>query len=340
MLLADMGADVIRIDPPGAASPRNPVVERSRASLVLDLKTEEGRGTCLAAIDRADVVIESFRPGVMERLGLGPDIALARNPRLVYGRMTGWGQDGPLAQSAGHDITYIALTGALAATGPAVGSPVPPLTLVGDYGGGALYLALGVMMALFERGRSGKGQVVDAAIVDGVASLMASFQGMVSAGRIDIKRGRNLLGGFAPNYHVYICADGRHVAVGPLEPQFYAELRERLGLAPSAAGASRDPADWPNLTEELQAVFKTQTRDEWAKLLEGTDACVAPVLDLNEAPGHGHLRARRVYVDVHGIVQAGPAPRFSRTPGKIQGSAPNANEGGRERLMAWGVTLD
>ena len=275
------------------------------------------------------MLIEGFRPGVMERLGLGPDAALERNPRLIYGRMTGWGQTGPLAQAAGHDLTYIALTGALAALGPANAPPPPPLNLVGDFGGGALYLALGIAAALFERERSGRGQVVDAAVVDGTASLMALFSGMTANGRLSLDREKSLLGGAAPNYRCYECADGRYVAVAPLEPKFFAILRERLGLD------ARARCRLGRGVRTIAAIFMEKTRDEWAALLEGTDACVAPVLALGEAPAHPHMRARGVYPEVDGVVQPAPAPRFSRTPCAMPRAA--EPDGGMAALARWGV---
>jgi alpha-methylacyl-CoA racemase len=332
MLLADLGADIVRIDRADDPAALNEVTRRGRTSLVLDLKSPPAIALALAAIERADALIEGFRPGVMERLGLGPDEALRLNPRLVYGRMTGWGQSGPLAHTAGHDLTYIALTGALAAMGPPDAPPAPPLNLVGDFGGGALYLALGIAAALYERERSGRGQVIDAAIVDGTASLMAFFSGSTASGHVTLERGHNLLGGAAPNYRCYECADGRYVAVGPLEPKFFAILLQRLGIE------ALPDADWTASGRALAAVFKQRTRDEWAALLEGTDACVAPVLALGEAPAHPHLRARGVYLDLDGIVQPAPAPRFSRTPGAVQRAAPQRGEGGREALQRWGVT--
>jgi alpha-methylacyl-CoA racemase len=330
MLLADLGADVVRIERADNPVETDAVTSRGKTTLALDLKSGAAIELALAAIARADVLIEGFRPGVMERLGLGPDAALERNPRLIYGRMTGWGQSGPLAQSAGHDLTYIALTGALAALGPADAPPPPPLNLIGDFGGGALYLALGIAAALYERERSGRGQVVDAAIVDGTASLMSIFSGMTANGRLSLDREKSLLGGAAPNYRCYACADGRYVAVAPLEPKFFAILRERLGVDAGSDG------DWNAESRTLAAVFVQKTRDEWAALLEGTDACVAPVLTLDEAPAHPHMRARGVYRDVDGVVQPAPAPRFSRTPGPAQ--AP-ASDGGRTALGRWGVEL-
>jgi alpha-methylacyl-CoA racemase len=330
MLLGDLGAEVVTLDRAQEPFVTDTVTRRGRASLVVDLKSRDGAALALAALEHADVVIEGFRPGVMERLGLGPDEALRRNPRLIYGRMTGWGQTGPLAHSAGHDLTYIALTGALAAMGTPGAPPVPPLNLVGDFGGGALYLALGIAAALYERERSGLGQVIDAAIVDGTASLMAMFNGATASGRLSLDRERSLLGGAAPNYRCYECADGRYVAVAPLEPKFFAELRERLGV-------ENLPDDWEAASNALAAIFKRKTRDEWTALLEGTDACAGPVLALEEAPLHPHLRAREVYFERDGVVQPAPAPRFSRTPSVPPRLAPAHGEGGREALRRWGV---
>lgn len=329
-LLSDLGAQVLRIDrPDGGAAPHD-VTARGRAgSLALDLKSEADRETAMRAIAVADVLIEGFRPGVMERLGLGPDETLAANPRLIYGRMTGWGQTGPLVHAAGHDINYIALTGALDAIGPKDGGPVPPLNLVGDYGGGALYLAMGILAALHERQTSGKGQVIDAAVVDGTVSLMGVFSWLTHDGLTSMERGRGLLNGAMPFYRTYECADGRHVAVGPLEPAFHAELRTRLGLPPQAEG------DLEAQAAELAAVFITRPRDDWTALLEGTDACFAPVLSLSEAPEHPHMRAREAFVTAFGVVQPAPAPRFSRTPGAIQGPPVGAGENGPAILEDW-----
>ena len=319
MLLADLGADVIRIDrlePSGLGVPMNArfdVNARSRRSAALDLKSPAGRDAVLRIVERADVLIEGFRPGVAERLGLGPADCQARNPRLVYGRMTGFGQTGPLAQAAGHDLNYIALTGALDAIGPAGGAPVPPLNLVGDYGGGALYLAFGLMAALFERQSSGRGQVVDAAMVDGAASLMSMFHGMLAAGGWPGKRGENLLDGGAPFYGVYETADGKHVSIGSLEPKFYAEMVKRLGLDERFLRLQGDASQWPALREAIAAAVRTRTRDEWSALLEGTDVCFAPVLALGEVHQHPHAVARGTYVEVAGVVQPGPAPRFDRS---------------------------
>lgn len=323
MLLADLGADVIRVDrtaaaPLGVPMPaRFDVNGRSRRSVALDLKQPSAVDAVRRLADRADVLVEGWRPGVAERLGLGPDELLARNPALVYGRMTGWGQQGPLADRAGHDIDYLAVAGALGAIGPADGKPVPPLNLVADYGGGALYLAFGILAAVVERQRSGRGQVVDAAMVDGVASLSGIFHGLRAAGLWDAgeaARGHNLLDGGAPFYDTYACADGRFVAVGALEPPFFAELLARLGLDPSWRGRQYDRRAWPELRAALAAAFAMRSRDDWAAHFGASDACVAPVLTLAEAPAHPHLRARASFVEVDGVVQPAPAPRFSRTP--------------------------
>ena len=324
MMMADMGAEVVRIQRDGENN-QDAVMSRGRHDIRLDLKTQEGVDAALAAIEFADVLVEGFRPGVMERLGLGPEEALRKNPRLIYGRMTGWGQDGPLASAAGHDINYIALTGALAAIGPAGQPSPPPLNLVGDFGGGSMYLAFGIVAALYEREHSGKGQVIDAAIVDGAASLMAIFGG----GRISLAKERSLLGGAAHFYRCYMCADGKQIAVGALEPKFYQELMNLLGL--EATPGRSDPANWAAMSQGLAQVFKTKTRDEWRVLLEGTDACFAPVFDLDEAPNHPHMKARRIYRDHKGIMHPAPAPRFSRTPGDIQEGAAN----GLEILAKW-----
>ena len=331
MLLADMGADVVRVDRPGGvadpvAAGRD-VVNRGKRSIALDLKSESGLATVRRLLADADVVIEGFRPGVMERLGLGPDECLDANPRLVYARMTGFGQSGPLAPVAGHDIGYIALTGALWATGRPDERPVPALNLVGDYGGGSMFCVFGIMCALFERMTSGRGQVVDAAMVDGVASLTTMFTALRAMGVWRDERGVNLLDTGAPFYEVYECADGKFLAVGALEPQFYAELVRRTGFRSDAADeATRfgqgSPATWAADKAEWAALFATKPRDEWAALLAGSDACVQPVLDWAEARAHPHLVARSTFVDVDGLVQPAPAPRFSRTPGAVRGSAP------------------
>lgn len=334
MLLSDLGAEVIRIDRAGGNGWPNPIVDRGRAALTLDIRKPEDRDRCLNIADRADVVIEGFRPGVMERLGLGPDAMLQRNPRLIYGRMTGWGQSGPLAGSAGHDINYIALTGALAAIGKPGEPAVPPLNLVGDFGGGSMLLAFGIMAALWERERSGKGQVIDAAIVDGVTSMMTMFAGLLPAGLVSVARDRNLLGGAAPFYRCYLCADGKEIAIGPLEPPFYAELLQRIDAPAELRDRQNDSSNWPDRADVLARLFAGKSRDEWCALLEGTDVCFAPVLTLEEAPQHPHMKAREAYIERHGLLQAAPAPRFSRTPGAIQ-SAANA----KTLLADWGVDI-
>jgi alpha-methylacyl-CoA racemase len=325
MLLANLGAEVLRIDRPGGNGYPNPVVDCGLSSMTMDIRSDEGRARCLEIAALVDVLIEGNRPGVMERLGLGPEVMLQHNPRLIYGRMTGWGQTGPLAQSAGHDINYIALTGALAAIGRPFEPAQPPLNLVGDFGGGSMLLAFGIAAALWERERSGKGQVIDAAIVDGAASLMTFFAGLVPSGAISLERSRNLLGGAAPFYRCYVCADGKEISVGAIEPKFYAELLDRLGAADSFRASQLDPASWPKRSEELAAIFATKTRDEWCALLEGTDTCFAPVLTLSESFDHAHMKARGVYVERDGYQHAAAAPRFSRTPGEVV-PAPPAEE--------------
>jgi len=314
MLLADMGADVIRIVRQGAAADDADIVHRSRRTVPLDLKSTEGREGALALLAAADALIEGFRPGVMERLGLGPAEVAAHNRRLVYGRMTGWGQTGPLAQVAGHDINYIALAGALGSIGPADRPPVPPLNLVGDYGGGALYLVVGMLAALREAERSGHGQVVDCAMCDGAASMLSLFWTLHARGNWSGGRGANFLDGGAHYYGTYECADGRFVAIGAIEPQFYATLLRLLGIADPDFAAQEDRARWPGLQDKLRHLFRQRTRAEWCALLEGTEACFAPVLGLTEAPEHPHLAARGTFVDLDGARQPAPAPRFSRTP--------------------------
>jgi alpha-methylacyl-CoA racemase len=315
MLLADLGAEVLAVDRPASGQPGWPALfGRGRRRVAVDLKHPDGPGVVLDLVAEADALVEGFRPGVAERLGIGPDACLARNPRLVYGRVTGWGQDGPLARTAGHDIDYIALAGALHPIGPPDGPPVPPLNLLGDFGGGGMLLALGVVAALLEAGRSGRGQVVDAAMVDGAALLTTQLHELLAAGLWTDRRGANLLDGAAPCYAVYETADGRHLAVGALEPQFWAELLERVGLPADDLPAQLDRDGWPLLRERLAAQFRTRTRDEWCALLEGVDACVAPVLSLLEAPAHPHHQARSSFVKVAGTTQPAPAPRFSRTP--------------------------
>jgi alpha-methylacyl-CoA racemase len=341
MILADMGADVVRVDrvtDVNAAlfgTPDPDLLGRGRRSVGVDLKHPEGRDVVLRLLQRADVLIEGFRPGVTERLGLGPDDCLAVNPRLVYGRMTGWGQDGPNAPYAGHDIDYLALTGALHGIGRAGERPVPPINLLGDFGGGALPLAFGVVCALLVARSGGPGQVIDAAIVDGVALLSTQVHALRHMGMWQDRRGVNLLDGGAPFYDTYECADGRYLAVGALEPRFYAELVERTGFA---GGYERtDPAHWPAGRREWAQLFLTRPRDEWVRLLEHTDACVAPVLDWREAPQHPHLAARQVFVEHAGVVQPAPAPRFSATPGAIRRPPPRAGEHTDEVLGELGL---
>jgi alpha-methylacyl-CoA racemase len=290
-------------------------------------------------MSRAEIVFEGFRPGVMERLGLGPDVALKRNPRLVYGRMTGWGQDGPLAQAAGHDINYIAITGALHAIGTKE-RPVPPLNLIGDFGGGSLYLALGLLSALLHARATGQGQVVDAAMVDGAASLMSYFYGFRAEGVHSAERASNRLDGGAPFYDVYACADGKFVALGSIEPQFYALLREKAGLSDAAFDEQLDRARWPELKAKLAAVMARKTRDEWCALMEGSDVCFAPVLELGEAPLHPHNVARNAFVTVDGVLQPAPAPRFSATPGGVQGPPPAIGAHNESGLADWGVPAE
>jgi alpha-methylacyl-CoA racemase len=341
MLLADLGAEVLRVDRPAASRPGWPaVLARGRRSVAVDLKHPDGAGVVLDLVAAADALVEGFRPGVAERLGIGPDACLARNPRLVYGRVTGWGQEGPWRLAAGHDIDYVALAGALHPIGQAGGPPVPPLNLVGDFGGGGMLLALGVVAALLEAGRSGAGQLVDAAMVDGAALLTTQFHELLAAGLWREERGANLLDGGAPFYGVYQTADGRHLAVGALEPQFYAELLRRLGLDAGDLPAQLDRDGWPLLRERLAALFRTRTRDEWCELLAGTDACVAPVLGLGEAPAHPHNRARGTFVDVGGVVQPAPAPRFSRTPCDPPSPAARPGEHTDQALTDWGIPPD
>jgi alpha-methylacyl-CoA racemase len=317
MVLGDLGADVVRVDRAGSVSdtsvPPMDSLGRNRRSVAVDLKQPEGVETVLKLVESSDVLVEGFRPGVAERLGVGPDVCLERNPRLVYGRMTGWGQEGPYAHTAGHDINYIALAGALDPIGRAGQPPTPPLNLVGDFGGGGMLLALGVAAALVERAGSGKGQVIDAAMVDGAALLMNFFR-MMPMG----ERGTNLLDSGAHFYDVYECADGGYVSVGSIEPQFYAELRTLAGLDGSQWDKQGDRSAWPALKDELAATFKAKTRDEWCSIMEGSDVCFAPVLSMDEAPRHPHAVARNAFVEVNGRVEAAPAPRFSRTPGSVE----------------------
>jgi alpha-methylacyl-CoA racemase len=322
--LADMGADVIRVHPPAEVPELKPEhraseFDRGRRSITIDLKSPEGVEVLLRLVEKADAFLEAFRPGVAERLGVGPDVALARNPRLVYGRLTGWGQDGPLAPWAGHSLNYEALTGAIGSIGPAGGPPIPLLQVLGDFGGGGLHMAFGVVCALFEAQRSGQGQVVDTAMVDGVMSLYSVFYAMTQSGVHTGPVGTNLFDGGAPFYNVYETADGKHVTVAPIEPRFYAQLLDKIGLDPADLPAQYDESRWPELRQRLAEVFRTRTRDEWTELLEGTDVCYAPVLSFDEAPEHPHNVARGSFVDVEGSIrQLRPAPRLSRTPGEVR----------------------
>ncbi|MFB9236508.1 CaiB/BaiF CoA transferase family protein [Plantactinospora siamensis] len=345
MLLADMGADVVRVDrtaevrPELFGTPHPDLLGRGRRSIGVDLKRPAGRDVVLDLVGWADVLLEGFRPGVTERLGLGPVDCHAVNPRLVYGRMTGWGQDGPYAPNAGHDIDYLALTGALHGIGRAGEPPVPPMNLLGDFGGGAMMLAFGVVCALYA---GGEGQVIDAAIVDGVSLLTTQIHALRRMGMWQDPRGVNLLDGGAPFYATYECADGRYLAVGALEDRFYAELVRRTGFEPPAgAGRDRaDPAQWPAARERWAALFRGRGRDEWVELLAGTDACVAPVLDWDEAPRHPHLAARGTFVTPGGVTQPAPAPRFSRTPGAVRRPPPQPGEHTDEVLTELGLATE
>jgi alpha-methylacyl-CoA racemase len=343
MMLADMGAEVIRIDRKkpndgGVVSDhRFDVLARGRRSLAIDLKQPGAAEIVLQLIERADILIEGFRPGVMERLGLGPDVCLARNTKLIYGRMTGWGQHGPLAQAAGHDINYIALSGALHAIGRSGEAPVVPLNYVGDFGGGAMMLAFGVLCALTEARRTGLGQVVDTAMTDGAAILSAMMYGMKAAGGWSNQRGENLLDGGAHFYGTYACADGKYIAIGSIEPQFYALLIELCGVDDPAFAVQNDVNAWPILKYRLTDVFKTKTRVEWCALMEGTDVCFAPVLDWDEAPEHAHNQARGTFIKVDGVIQPAPVPRFSRSQPDLP-TAPTASGADSEAILAdWGV---
>lgn len=347
MMLADMGADVIRVDRSQSVrggdpdSPPADILMRGRRSIGVDLKSPEGVETVLKLIEGADAMLEGFRPGVAERLGIGPDEAMARNPKLVYGRMTGWGQSGPYAPTAGHDINYIALAGALEPIGRAGGPPVPPLNLVGDFGGGGLMLAFGLVCGMLEAQKTGAGQVVDAAMVDGSAVLMTMFHAFNAMGIWNPERGTNLLDTGAHFYDTYECADGKYVSIGSIEPQFYAELLRLTGLSEDGDfTAQMERSRWPELTERLAGVFRTKTRDEWCEIMEGTDVCFAPVLSISEAPEHPHNKERGTFVEVAGVVQPAPAPRFSRTEASIQRPPSHAGQHTDEILGELGLSTD
>jgi alpha-methylacyl-CoA racemase len=347
MMLADMGAEVIRVDRPADKrasldgkpraqdSLRFDVTARGKRTVAIDLKSAEGVEQVLALVEQVDVLIEGYRPGVMERLGLGPDVCLQRNAKLVYGRMTGWGQHGPLAHAAGHDINYISISGMLGAMGRAEEAPVPPLNLVGDYGGGAMMLAFGVACALVEARKSGAGQVIDAAMTDGAALLGSMLYGMQAQGVWSARRGTNLLDGSAHFYDTYECADGKYIAIGSIEPQFYAALLERLDLTDPDFSRQMDKEQWPRLKRRLAALFTTRTRAQWTELMEGTDICFAPVLDMEEAPYHPHNIARNTFIEVDGVTQPAPAPRFSRTAPEVRHAPGRPEERVDDVLEGW-----
>ncbi len=344
MMLSDMGAEVLRIDRTAdaglgiAMETKYNLLNRGRRSVAFDLKRPEAAEALLRLVERADALIEGFRPGVMERLGIGPDQCLARNPRLVYGRMTGWGQEGPLAHAAGHDINYIALAGALHSIGRAGETPVPPLNLVGDFGGGALYLALGIVTGLLEAQKSGKGQVVDTAMVDGVASLMTAIYGMRGAGVFTDNRGENMLDTGAHFYDAYETSDGKYICIGSIEAKFYEELLRLSGLKGEELPRQLDRKSWPAMKERIAKLFRTKTRDEWCRIMEGSDVCFAPVLSMEEAPRHPHNRQRATFVEENGVIQPAPAPRFSRTPSAIQRPPARPGEHTEEALRDWGFS--
>ncbi len=340
MMLSDMGAEVIRIDrlsQKGSGSSAN-VLYRGRKSVAFDLKNSIALDSTLRLSDQADVILEGFRPGVMERLGLGPEVCLERNQKLIYGRMTGWGQSGPLSHAAGHDINYISIAGALGSMGYADRPPAPPLNLIGDFGGGAMYLLAGILAAIVERNSSGKGQVVDAAMTDGTASLLSPFYGLMAMGMWSTERYSNRLDGGAFYYGSYECSDGKYISLGSLEPQFYALLLEKCGITDETFKEQSDQEAWPIKREKMEALFKTKTQQEWCGILEGTDVCFAPVLNLKEAPDHPHNKTRQTFVKVQGVTQPAPAPRFSRTQGKIQSPAALTGENTEEVLSDWGFS--
>jgi len=341
MMLSDMGADVIRIERKGQLSftePKYDVMLRNRRSIGIDLRKSEGAAAVLKMLAQVDALQEGFRPGVMEKLGLGPDVCLEKNPALVYGRMTGWGQEGPLCRAAGHDINYIALSGALHTFGRKGHKPVPPLNLVGDFGGGGMLLAFGLVCALFESRNSGRGQVVDAAMVDGSAALMAMIYGLKAAGFWADKRGVNLLDGGAHFYDTYETADGKYISVGSIEPQFYELLLQHAGIEAPDFKDQLDQKKWPLLKERLTEVFKTKSRDEWCRIMEGTDICFAPVLSLDEAPDHPQNLARKTFIEIDGVLQPAPTPRFSQTPPEIQGPPPKPGAHTKAVLTEFGFS--
>ena len=343
MLLSDMGADIVRVDRAGQVNPAvfdKPNLEplyRGRRSIGVDLKNPEGVELVLRLVEKADALFEGYRPGVTERLGLGPDDCLARNPKLVYGRMTGWGQDGPMAQAAGHDINYIALAGALAHFGRAGSKPTPPINLVGDFGGGGMFMAFGLVCGILEARSSGKGQVIDVAMVDGSASLMSMMWGLKQIGAWDEALGKNFLDTGAPFYDTYETSDGKFISLGSLEPQFYAELIQRLGLESENLPGQMDRGSWDILRDRFTALFKTKTRDEWDAILAGSDACYAPVLTMSEAANNEHIKARNTIIERDGVPQPAPAPRFSRTVAEVERSAPWPGQHTDEALGDWGV---
>jgi alpha-methylacyl-CoA racemase len=341
MLLADMGAEVVRVERPGppasSVPPDKDVLRRNRRSIIVDLHHRDGARTVLSMVAEADVLLEGFRPGVTEHLGLGPSDCWAVNPRLVYGRMTGWGQSGPLASSAGHDIGYIALAGVLGSIGRAGKAPVPPVNLLGDFGGGSTFLVIGVLAALWETARSGRGQVVDAAIVDGASSLTALLHGLMAAGQWTDRRGVNFLDTGVPWYDTYETADGEWMSVGALEQKFYAEFTRLLGVSDDVAALRDQQSSWPQLRAAIAKAFSGRTRAEWTDVFEGTDACVAPVLSLTEAANHPHLAARHTFIDVGGVTQPAPAPRFSRTVAPTPTSPPALGANTVDVLRDWGI---
>ncbi len=342
MLLADMGAEVISVEKATSkqAKPQPDCSRRGKRSIALNLKSPAGIEALLQLVEQADVLFEGFRPGVTERLGIGPDVCLARNPRLVYGRMTGWGQTGPLAQAAGHDINYISLTGVLSAIGRSGERPVPPLNLVGDFGGGGMFLVVGILAALLETRRSGKGQVIDAAMTDGSALLMSMMHSMQAMGAWKMQRGTNMLDTGAHFYEVYETADGKYVSIGSIEPQFYRLLMDKAELDPAVFGLQMNVPQWPQLKEKLAEVFRQKTQAQWCELMEGSDVCFAPVLDFQEAPGHPHNAARQTYIELDGMMQPAPAPRFSRTPSAVAFGARAMGADTREVLADWGFSAE